>query len=196
MEVENPRENMEMDRRANPPLILQSAIKESFLIGGTSGSFRRTFLVLDTTTVKAQDLRTEIDRNIAAWRDRDLHLVLLDSDQVSELHSKTPSYQPRRVSFTTKQFICERNSLRLNSFAQERNFSQFVLVWRKMVDFRFRILSIWRQRTLVRRRRVVVRFRSSQVQCRRPIHHRREMIFDLVDAMPMRQRELRDATND
>ena len=44
--------------------------------------WNKRLLVLDTTTVKAQDLRTEIDRNIAAWRDRDLHLVLLDGDRV------------------------------------------------------------------------------------------------------------------
>ena len=109
--------------------------------------WNKRLLVLDTTTVKAQDLRTEIDRNIAAWRDRDLHLVLLDGDRVGGEEAE-----------------------------QDASF------WRK----KFRIVQ----------EGAVLVGKDGGVKERWSVAPQLQEIFDLVDAMPMRQRELRDATND
>ena len=104
-------------------------------------------LVLDTTTVKAQDLRTEIDRNIAAWRDRDLHLVLLDGDRVGGEEAEQDA-------------------------------------------------SFWRKKFRIAQEGAVLAGKDGGVKDRWSVAPQLQEIFDLVDAMPMRQRELRDATND
>ena len=109
--------------------------------------WNKRLLVLDTTTVKAQDLRTEIDRNIAAWRDRDLHLVLLDGEQVG---------------------------------GEEAN----------------QDASVWRKKFRIDQEGAVLVGKDGGVKERWSVAPRLQEIFDLVDAMPMRQRELRDATND
>ena len=109
--------------------------------------WNKRLLILDATTVKAQDLRTEIDRNIAAWRDRDLHLVLLDGDQVG---------------------------------GEEAN----------------QDASFWRKKFRIDQEGTVLVGKDGGVKERWPLAPRLQEVFDLVDAMPMRQRELRDATND
>ena len=109
--------------------------------------WNKRLLILDATTVKAQDLRTEIDRNIAAWRDRDLHLVLLDGEQVG---------------------------------GEEAN----------------QDASVWRKKFRIDQEGAVLVGKDGGVKERWSVAPRLQEIFDLVDAMPMRQRELRDATND
>ena len=109
--------------------------------------WNKRLLILDATTVKAQDLRTEIDRNIAAWRDRDLHLVLLDGDQVG---------------------------------GEEAN----------------QDASFWRRKFRIDQEDAVLVGKAGGVKDRWSVAPRLQEFFDLGDALPMRQRELRDATND
>ena len=109
--------------------------------------WNKRLLVLDANTVKAQELRAEIDRNIASWRDRDMHLVILEGDRVGGEEAEQDA-------------------------------------------------KAWRQKFGLPQEGAVLVGKDGGVKERWPAAPQLQNIFDLVDAMPMRQRELRDSLND
>ncbi|MAV55605.1 MAG: hypothetical protein CMJ28_06585 [Phycisphaerae bacterium] len=109
--------------------------------------WNKRLLVLDANTVKAQELRAEIDRNIASWRDRDMHLVILEGDRVGGEEAEQDA-------------------------------------------------KAWRQKFGLPQEGAVLVGKDGGVKERWPAAPQLQNIFDLVDAMPMRQRELRESSED